>query len=69
MFVLVAYSPGVTAAVTTGTTVDVHPNSTPYIRDNSTAIPYFAFGASSNANDRLSRVEVTFDESMGMSTF
>jgi methionine-rich copper-binding protein CopC len=70
MFLIVAYSPGVSAAVTTGATVDIHPNSSPYIRDNSTAIPLFAFGASSSvATDRLSRVEVTFDESMGMGTF
>jgi hypothetical protein len=69
MFLIVAYSPSVSAAVTTGVTRDVVPNTSPYIRDNSTAVPIFAFGASSSvAADRLSRVEVTFDQWYGMST-
>ena len=43
MFLIVANAPGVSAAVTPGILRDVHPNSTPYIRDNSTAIPMFLF--------------------------
>lgn len=62
MFMLVAYSPSVTASVTTGSTANMVSSTTPYIRDDSTAIPIFAFGAESDvANDRLSRVEVTID--------
>jgi hypothetical protein len=62
MFLMVAYSPMASAAVTTGTTSNVVPSGSRYIRDDSTAVPVIGFGATSNVNtDRLSRVEITFD--------
>ncbi len=65
-FIVIALSPAVAASVTTGVTRNVAPS---YIRDDSTAIPIFAFGAESDVTtDRLSRVEVGFDTWFGIST-
>ncbi len=62
LFVVVAFAPVAAAAVTIGKTTDVVPSSSPYIRDDSTAIPIWGFGATSNNGlDRLQRVEVWFD--------
>jgi len=62
MFMIVAYSPAASAAVTMGVTQNVVPISSRYIRDDSSAVPVIGFGATSTVNtDRLSRVEVTFD--------
>jgi len=62
MFLMVAYSPMATAAVTAGTTSNVVPTGSRYIRDDSSAVPVIGFGATSTVNtDRLSRVEITFD--------
>ncbi|MCK5253693.1 MAG: hypothetical protein KAQ96_12125, partial [Thermoplasmata archaeon] len=47
-FFMVAYSPAAEAAVNPGQTVNYVPSSSRYIRDDSTAIPVIAFGASSN---------------------
>ena len=64
-FIVIALSPTVAANVTTGVTRDIAPS---YIRDDSTAIPIFAFGAESDvATDRLSRVEVGLDVWNGIS--
>lgn len=60
-FFMVAYSPAAQAAVTPGRTDNWVPSSSRYIRDDSTAVPIFAFGASSNiATDSLNWVEVAF---------
>ena len=62
LFVAVGLAPVAAAAVTVGKTVDVVPTGSPYIRDDSTAVPIWGFGATSNNGlDRLSRVEVWFD--------
>ena len=62
MFLMVAYSPMATAAVTDGATDNVVPSGSRYIRDDSSAVPVIGFGATSTVNtDRLSRVEITFD--------
>ncbi len=64
LFLVVAYAPGATAAVTTGVTADMVPSTSRYIRDDSTAVAIWGFGATSNVGtDQLLRVEVWFDTS------
>ena len=62
---LVAVSPVASAAVTDGATTDLVNVVTPYIRDDSSAIPLWGFGATSNVAgaDRLLQVEVVLDTS------
>ena len=62
MLILVTISPVASAAVTTGATVDMIPASSRYIRDDSTAVPIWGFGATSSTGlDRLWEVNVWFD--------
>ena len=58
---VVAFAPAASAAVTTGQTRDITNAASPYIRDDSTAIPFWGFGATANAGESLTRVEVWFE--------
>ena len=68
---LIAVTPVASAAVTAGATTDLVNVVTPYIRDDSSAIPLWGIGATSSiaGTDRLTDVIVVFDTSgTGLST-